>query len=151
MSTPNRHISIFLIILLIAGFILFLIWAGRQAGTPGSRISDQAYYSKGLEYTHTQVEKQSAVRQGWQLRTEMSPQQLHFTLVDADEQPVAKARGELTLYLSAQKKVLHLPAVEISVGRYRVDLPQIITGSLPVQVEFALQGARISRQLLINF
>jgi len=44
-----------------------------------------------------------------------------------------------------------LPAVEISVGRYRVDLPQIITGSLPVQVEFALQGARISRQLLINF
>ena len=71
--------------------------------------------------------------------------------MDADKQPVAKASGELTLYLSAQKKVLHLPAIEIDAGHYRFDLPQIVTGSLPVRVEFALQGARISRQLLINF
>jgi hypothetical protein len=151
MSKSHRHISILLITLLIGGFILFLTWAGRQAATHGSRISDPAYYSKGLKYTHTQVEKQAAASQGWHLRTEVGPGQLSFILLDITEQPIAQASGELTLYLSAQKKILQLHAVEDEAGRYRFDLPEPLSGSLPARVEFALQGSRISRQLLINF
>lgn len=151
MSTPRRHISILCITLLIGGFILFLTWAGRQAATHGSRVSDPAYYSKGLKYTHTQIEKQAAASQGWHLRTEVGPQQLSFTLLDTEEQPITLASGELTLYLSTQNKTLQLRAVEGEAGRYRFDLPEPLSGSLPARVEFSRQGSRISRQMLINF
>lgn len=150
MSRP-RNISLLLVCLLIGGFILFLIWAGRQAATHGSRISDAAYYSKGLQYTHTQIEKQAAASQGWHLRTEVGPRQLSFILLDSKEQPIRLASGELTLYLSAQKKILQLQSVEGEAGHYRFDLPEPLFGSLPARVEFALQDSRISRQLLINF
>lgn len=140
-----------LIILLLAVFIPFLIWAALRADSHGSRITDTAYYSKGLKYTHTQDEKQAAASRGWNLKTEILSQQLLFHLRDADTLPISGADGELTLYLAQQKELLHLTAVESAPGQYRFSLPDDIAGSLQARVEFSFQGARINRQILVTF
>ena len=150
MTHKNKSPYIFLIILLLGSFLLFSTWSARQAANNGSRISDPAYYSKGLKYTNTQVEKQAAASQGWQLATQVEENQLRFSLSDAQQNPIGQASGNLTLYLSAEKQLLHLLTREAQPGEYLVDLPSDLHGSHQARIEFVRAGARISRQLLVN-
>lgn len=137
--------------MLIGAFILFLAWAGRQSAMQVSQISDPAYYTEGLKYTHSQVEKQSATAQGWNFVTDIGAKRLVFTLRDKNKAPISKAQSELTLYVNAQKQTLWLHGVEKGAGRYVFDLPESLAGALPARIEFTRQGERLSQQLLINF
>ena len=139
-----------LIIGLLAFFIIFLIWSARQAATRGSRISDPEYYSKGLKYNNTELEIRTASTRGWQLQTALNGHQLSFQLHDGKGQPISKAKGELIVFLAQSKRILNLPTMENQPGSYRLDLPADIMGSLQAHIEFEKQGARISRQLLLN-
>lgn len=141
---------ILLIILLLGAFLLFSIWSARQAATYGSRVSDPDYYSKGLKYNNTRVEERAAASQGWRLETLIDQNRLRFKLFDLDGQPISQAVGELTLYLNQQNLVQRLVPVESHPGIYQLDLPDKIHGSFQARIEFELQGARISRQLLVN-
>lgn len=139
-----------LILALLGAFLLFSFWSARQAMQHGSRISDTAYYSKGLRYTSTQIEKQAAASQGWQLATKVERSRLLFTLRDIQEHPIDNALGELSLYLSDKKELLHLDIHELGQGEYQVELPPDLHGSHQALIEFTRQGARISRQLLLS-
>ncbi len=141
---------ILLIILLLGAFLLFSIWSARQAATYGSRVSDPDYYSKGLKYNNTRVEERAAASRGWHLETEIKDKSLYFNLSDAEGQPIHRATGELTLFLSEKNRVMRLQPTEVEPGRYQIKLPDDIRGSLQARIEFEQQGARISRQLLVN-
>jgi len=150
MTKSRKSPYIWFILLLLGAFILFSIWAARQAAKNGSRIADPAYYSKGLKYTNTQLEKQAAASQGWSLTTKIEQKTLRFALVDHLNQPITEAYGEMTLYLSERKELLHLNPQETAPGHYQVNLPQDLHGSLQARIEFVREGARISRQLLVS-
>ncbi len=149
---PMKRISpyVLLIITLLCAFLLFSIWSARQAATRGSQISDLNYYSKGLKYNNTRVEERAAASRGWRLETAINEKTLVFKLSDSAGQPIAQATGELTLFLSEKKRVIRLQPTETESGVYRLILPEQISGSLQARIEFEQQGARVSRQLLVN-
>lgn len=150
MIKRNKSPYVLMIVILLGAFVLFSVWAARQAATRGSKISDAAYYSKGLKYTNTQVEKQAAASQGWTLDTRVEQHRMIFRLHDRDGRPITTAQGELTIFLSANNKLLHLETREQSPGFYTIDLPNNFNGSHQARIDFVRQGARISRQLLVN-
>jgi len=152
MSLLNRKSPyIYLILLLILAFLIFSIWSARQAAIRGSQVSDHNYYSKGLKYNNTRVEERAAASRGWQLETVIKGKTLQFRLGNDSGAAIRQATGELTLYLSAEHQVLQLPTTETESGLYLVKLPEGITGNLQARIEFEQQGARVSRQLLVNF
>ena len=58
-ENSNKNICPFLILLLLCGFLVFLVWSAFQAAGLGSKVTDADYYSKGLKYNTTMVEKRA--------------------------------------------------------------------------------------------
>ena len=135
---------------LLGAFLLFLAWSAFQASTQGTQVTDRDYYSKGLKYNSTQVEKRAASTLGWQLNTRLVGHQLQISLSDGGGAPVSGASGRLNLYSRPGLDLLDLPLVEAKAGQYRADLPSSVQGELSIRVEFERAGARIHRQLLIT-
>jgi nitrogen fixation protein FixH len=139
-----------LIIFLLGTFILFLVWSGFQASTQGTQVTDRDYYSKGLKYNSTQIEKRAASAMGWKLSPQLVDGELLIDLQDGKGQPVAAAKGLLHLYSRPGIDLLKLPLQEVEAGRYRTRLPAELTGEVTIRIEFERDGARINRQLLIT-
>ncbi len=139
-----------MIVCLLGAFILFSIWSAFQASTQGTQVTDRDYYSKGLKYNSTQVEKRAALTLGWKLETELIKDQLSILLQDGSGSPVTGATGRLNLYSRPGVDLLTLPLQETSSGKYQTKLPAELKGELTIRVEFERNGARINRQLLIN-
>ena len=130
--------------------ILFLIWSGFQASTQGTQVTDRDYYSKGLKYNSTQIEKTAAVSLGWKLTATQEAGYLQINLLDGSSEAVTGAKGKINLYSRPDVDLLVLPLTEVTGGRYQVKLPAILKGEVTVRVEFERAGARINRQLLLN-
>ncbi len=139
-----------LIICLLGAFLLFLGWSAYQASTQGTQVTDPDYYSKGLKYNSTQVEKRAASSLGWELTTELTGSMLEFELLDKNGESVTGAIGKLNLYSRPDSDLLNLPLVETKPGTYQVQVPDPLKGEITIRVEFERSGARINRQLLLN-
>lgn len=139
-----------MIICLLGTFVLFLIWSAFQASTQGTQVTDRDYYSKGLKYNSTQVEKRAAISMGWKLETVLLEDRLQINLQDGRGQAVTGAKGQLNLYSRPGMDLLTLPLQETSAGKYQAKLPAELKGEITVRVEFERNSARINRQLLIN-
>lgn len=139
-----------MILCLLGSFILFLIWSAFQASTQGTQVTDRDYYSKGLKYNSTQIEKRAATAMGWKLTTEFIDSELLIKLHDGGDQVVTGAKGLINLYSRPGIDLLRLPLAEENPGHYRAKLPAELKGEVTVRVEFERDGARIYRQLLIN-
>jgi nitrogen fixation protein FixH len=150
MSIPQRNLYRPLILLLIISFLGFSLWSARQAVNPGSQVTDRDYYSKGLKYTSTLLEKRAAEGLGWQLSTEIAGQTLIFHIENAANQNVSQARGTLHLYLPGYPDGRPFELLETSSGDYRLELPPDLKGLLRARVMFERDGARLSRQLQLN-
>lgn len=134
--------------LLLAAFIAFLGWSARQAATDGARITDRDYYSKGLRYNTSQLERQAASVLGWQVAIDLNERLLTLLLADRDGKPVDKA--EIVLTLMTTKAHIPLPLDEQNPGQYVTLLPESISGEVSARYNIQHQGASIERQLLIN-
>ena len=139
-----------MIMLLIGGFIIFLIWSAFQAAGLGSKVTDADYYSKGLKYNTTQVEKRAAEVLGWNLETQLNGRTLEFHLTDQEGGEVDRATGTLYLAIPGSAENIHLPLEEVSAGHYRVNLGDNINGTIQARLELEREGARLNRQLLLN-
>lgn len=139
-----------MIICLLGTFVLFLIWSAFQASTQGTQVTDLDYYSKGLKYNSTQVEKRAAASLGWKLQTELLHGQLQIRLQDGNDQAVRGANGQLTLYSRPGVDLLRLQLSEIEAGHYQTDFPAELKGEVTLRIDFERDGARINRQLLIT-
>ncbi len=150
MTENKKNIYPALILLLIAAFLIFSVWSAYQAAGLGSDVSDINYYSKGLKYNSSQIEKRAAETLGWKITTKLADRGLEFHLTDRVGSGVGKAVGTLYLALPETAENIHLPMREFKPGYYRVNLTDNIRGSIQARLEFERQGARLNRMLLLN-
>ena len=150
--TENRKQNIYpaMIMLLIGGFLIFLLWSAFQAVGLGSKVTDADYYSKGLKYNTTQVEKRAAEVLGWNLETRLDGRTLEFLLIDHEGNEVDRATGTLYLAIPGTAENILLPLQEINSGHYRVNLGVNFNGTIQARLELERDGARLNRQLLLN-
>ena len=139
-----------LICSLLGAFLLFSSWSAYRAATRGSHVTDRDYYSKGLRYNSTILEKRAASVLGWQLTAVLRDQLLLVSLVDGKGVPVAGASGQLVFFAQEQAASASLVLAESTPGTYQVQLPASLRGEIPVRIDFDHQGARLNRQLLLN-
>lgn len=139
-----------LISALLAGFLGFSAWSAYRAATLGSDITDRDYYSKGLKYNSTLVEKRAATVLGWHLQTTLEGRQLQIQLLDKDGSLVAGAKGLLSFFQQTGRSAPILPLNEAQPGIYLVELPESLRGEVNIRINFERQGARLYRQLLLN-
>lgn len=149
-ETNKKNFYPLMILLLIGGFLIFLIWSAYQAAGLGSRVTDTDYYSKGLKYNTTMVEKRAAEVLGWNLETSLDGHTLQFHLMDQNGGQVDRAVGTLYLAVPGSAENIRLPLREVSAGYYRVSLSEDINGTIQARLELERQGARLNRQLLLN-
>lgn len=145
----KKNIYPALILLLLCGFLAFLAWSAFQAAGLGSKVTDSDYYSKGLKYNTTMVEKRAAEVLGWRIATRLEGRTLAFDLTD-HEGGIDHAVGTLYLAIPGAAENIHLPLREIGAGRYLVDLSGEIKGTIQARLELERDGARLNRQLLLN-
>lgn len=150
MTSSPKNVYKPLIFVLLGSFLAFSAWSAWQAADRGSQITDRDYYSKGLKYNSTLVEKRAAEVLGWTLNTQLSRHTLTFRVTDQEEKNVSGARGVLHLYLPNAPKGQAFVLSEISAGAYQLDLPADLNGSLRARVAFERDGARLNRQLQLN-
>jgi nitrogen fixation protein FixH len=140
-----------MILLLIGSFLIFLSWSAYQAAGLGTRVTDAAYYSKGLKYNTTQVEKRAAEVLGWNLETRIDGRILEFYLTNNQGGEIDRATGSLYLAIPGAAENIYLPLEEVSTGLYRVGFDGSLSGTIQARLELERDGARLNRQLLLNF
>lgn len=143
----TRFHSALLVPLLLCSFLVFSGWAFYQAATRVSDISDQDYYSNGLKYNSTILEKQAAAVLGWELHSELVNGVLVQHLNNREGEPVSGAKG--LLKLQYRGTLMIVPMEETGPGVYRAQLPEL-SGENLIQAEFEHDGARILRRLLLT-
>jgi nitrogen fixation protein FixH len=139
-----------LIVLLVAGFFALSAWSFHQAASGTSAVTDANYYSHGLRYNQTLLERNAAAALGWDAAVTLTDLQLQIALSDRDRQPVTAALGSLTLHGGSRGKAQHLPLHEDSAGIYLGTLPPGLRGEVTAQVDFEQAGARLSKRLLLS-
>jgi nitrogen fixation protein FixH len=148
--TAKKNIYPSLILLLIGSFLCFSVWSAMRAADLGPQVTDADYYSKGLKYTSTLLEKQAAAALGWEVSTKLIGRTLQFQLSDKKGQPIKSANGTLSLYLQEEASSIRFPLQEIEPGLYQLKLTSRMTGEMSARLEFEREGARLNRQLLLN-
>ncbi|MBW2474185.1 MAG: FixH family protein [Deltaproteobacteria bacterium] len=138
------------ILLMIGSFIGFLAWSAMRASDSGPQVTDADYYSKGLRYTSTVLEKRAAAVLGWRIDTQLSGRTLRLHLSDKEGQPVSSAKGVIAIYMRNWGETISFPLQEVSAGTYQMHLTDSMTGEMTARVEFERDGARLNRQLLLN-
>jgi nitrogen fixation protein FixH len=146
-----KHFYPAMIILLLGTFLVFSGWSAYRAATRSSQITDRDYYSKGLKFNATLVEKRAASVLGWQLRSELLAHTLHIRLLDGQGLPVSGAVGKLVFHQPQEKSSRFLRLHEAAPGAYLAELPGDLKGGIPIRIDFERSGARVNRQLLLNF
>ncbi|MCK4837843.1 MAG: FixH family protein [Desulfobulbaceae bacterium] len=149
-ETKTKNIYPPMILLLIGGFLIFSAWAAFQAAGLGSKVTDADYYSKGLKYNTSQVEKRAAEILGWQLKTRLNGRDLEFHLTDQDGLEVDRVVGTLYLAIPGAAENIHLAIQAVASGYYQVKLDDNITGTIQARLDLEREGARLNRQLLLN-
>lgn len=149
-KTKKKNIYPAMILLLLGSFLIFSVWSAFQAAGLGSAVTDADYYSKGLKYNTTMVEKRAATVLGWKVTTELEGRTLKFRLTDREGNPVAKAVGFLYLAIPGAAENINIPLKEVAAGVYQVNLPADFKGAIQTRLEFEQDGARLNRQLLLN-
>lgn len=139
-----------LILLLLGSFLGFSIWSAMRAVESGPEVTDADYYSKGLKYTSTLVEKRAAITRGWTVSTLLTGRTLQFHLSDKRGLPVRSAQGAIFLYLPETASSTKFPLQEVNPGVYQINLTTGMTGEMNARLEFAYDGALMNRQLLLN-
>jgi nitrogen fixation protein FixH len=150
-ETKKTNMYPFLILLLLGSFLLFSVWSAFQAAGLGSEVTDADYYSKGLKYNTTVVEKKAAMVLGWKVTTRLEGRTLEFRLTNQAGVPVDRANGSVYLAIPNAAENINLPLREQAAGIYHVTLSETLLGAVQARLELERDGARLNRQLLLNF
>lgn len=148
MNKP-KHIP-WLLLLIGGGFLLLMTWSLITAGQRGSAVTDRDYYSHGLRYNQTDLERQAAVTLGWTTTIDLQGNQLIISLSDRSHQAVTNAGGHLTLAGTDHQADLRLALHEARPGTYRTELPTGLHGERPARIVFERDGARLNKRLLLS-
>lgn len=147
MKLANRWL--WLIGALMVGFVLLSAWSFRRAARESSAVTDANYYSHGLRYNQTLLERQAAASHGWQTLARLDGPLVSIRLFDRERQAVAGAVATLTLLGSGTAHNLRLPLQEVEPGLYRAELPGDLHGDLAAEVAIQRDGASLHQRLLL--
>jgi len=145
----RTHIP-WLLLLIGGGFLLLMAWSLITAGQRGSAVTDRDYYSHGLRYNQTELERQAGAALGWTTTIDLQDGQLTIHLQDQARQAVTDAVASLSLSDPDRRAELQLALHETSPGTYRAELPAGLHGELPARIAFERNGARLNKRLLLS-
>ena len=139
-------------LLLILGLLFLGVtgWSVYRSATGGSAVTDRHYYSHGLRYNDSLLEKKAAESLGWQVTVSLQNGFLASRLTGKDGQPVVG--GDARLVIPARNRSsITLLLTEDAAGRYGVNLPGELQGEIQAVLTFSRSGATLRRPLLLNF
>jgi len=139
-----------LIVILVGSFLVLGGWSFYRAARGASAVTDANYYSHGLRYNQTLLERNAAASLGWQTAVTLAGRDLQVVLTDRTQRPVTAASGMLTLQDGSRGDALRLALREETGGIYRGALPYHLRGECTAQLDFEQSGARLSRRLLLS-
>ncbi len=140
---------LWLIGVLLVGFVLLSAWSFRRAAKESSAVTDADYYSHGLRYNQTLLERQASASLGWQTTPQLEGNRVTIRLFDRDQQAVTGIEATLTLLGSGTAHNRRLPLHEDEPGLYRAELPGDVHGDLAAEVAFQRNGASLHQRLLL--
>ena len=138
-----------MLLLIGAGFLCLTAWSIYRAGSETSAVTDRDYYSHGLRYNKTMLERKAAESLGWSAAIELTGTGLVIRLEDKYDQPVAGAAGVLTLFSTSREPSVTIPLTEATQGHYTALLPTGRRGEIPAEISFERDGARLNKRLLL--
>lgn len=140
-----------LILIIGISFLCLTSWSIYRASKGTSAVTDREYYSHGLRYNETLLERKAAESLGWTVKSAIQDQTLSFLLTDREGKPVTEANGTLELFIKKKASTIRLPLFHTGSGNYQVTIPEVISGEMNARLEFEQNGVRLSKQLLLNF
>ena len=139
-----------IVIIIGIGFLCLTAWSILRARHETSAITDQDYYTHGLRYNETQLEKKAAETLGWSIDIKLIDNVMQVRLMDRNNEPVTAANGFIVIFSNNKSNRDRLPFLETKEGVYELTLEGNFKGSLHAQLEFERNGARLNKQLLLN-
>lgn len=133
-------------------FALVTGWSVQRAGIAGSRVLDRDYYSHGLKYNQTMLEKQAAAALGWQLVAAIEGERLTARLHDQEQRPVSNGEGRLLVRQRAGRdyRTSEIALAEVAAGVYETVLPAAGADELDLTLIIRRDRAEIRRRLLVR-
>jgi len=145
--TKQRHIP-WLLIAIGGGFLILTGLSIYLANQHSSGVTDPDYYSHGLRYNKTLLERKAAASLGWSTEIRLVAETLQIELKDHSGQPVSDARGELTLLDPSSPITVDLQ--QTSAGTYITRLPASLHGELTAELRFDRAGVKLDKRLLLS-
>ena len=139
-----------LLILIGCGFLALTAWSVYQAKQGTSDVTDRDYYSHGLRYNETLLERKAAESLGWSTQTVLQGHRITVLLMDAGKRPVTQARGKLTMMAPGGLDLKEYLLEEHSAGRYSAELPAELKGEHSLALVFERAGARLNKRILLT-
>ena len=131
-------------------FITLTTWSIYQASQGTSAVTDRNYYSHGLRFNKTLLERKAAETLGWSVDTQLEGRTLSFELKDKHGAPVYGAKVNLEIFISEASSSITLPLMHSGPGLYQINLPETVTGERAARLEIERDGARMHKRLLLN-
>ena len=145
----KKRYTPWILLLIGVGFLGLTSWSIYRAGHETSDVTDRDYYSHGLRYNKTMLERKAAESLGWTTAIELTGKGIVISLKDKAGQPVTGADGELTLFSTNQEPFVTIALTEATTGYYAARLPAGRRGQLAAEVSFDRDGVRINKRLLL--
>jgi nitrogen fixation protein FixH len=150
LDPPHRSWQPLLTVVIVL-FLALTGWSIFQAQRQVSSVTDRNYYSHGLKYNETALERRAAQTLGWQLTLQLNGRTLELRLTDETGRPISGGSGNLLLdSRPGGGRRADLPLQEREPGFYRVALPDRVQGPVQGQVTLTSAGASIHRSLLLS-
>jgi nitrogen fixation protein FixH len=144
-----KHIP-WLPLLIGMGFLVLMLWSIFLASQRTSAVIDRDYYSHGLRYNETLLERQAAAALGWTMTSRLLGRTLIIQVQDRNHEPAARAHGICRLLASDAQPARQFVLDEIEPGSFRTVLPADLHGEHPVEIQLDFAGTKLSKRLLLS-
>ncbi len=149
--TRTRSIQLWpmIIVGLIVLFLGLTFWSIRQANQGVSAVTNDKYYSHGLRYNETQLEKQAAEALGWTMNSVLSGRQLVTGVTDKQGQSVPGLTLNAVIYPGKGEPIRQTLAATGD-QTFILKIPANLSGQITIQLQANREGAGLSKTLLVN-
>lgn len=140
-----------LIIALVLAFAAFSWWSFILAASGVSAVTDPDYYSHGLKYNGTALERKAGEALGWRVSQQVAGRVLTMRVEDAQQQGIPGCQGVITFAGdgAGPQPLPPLAVTEIGAGRYRAEIPAALPQTLAATLTISKGQALIQRRLIL--
>ncbi len=139
------------IIALVLAFAAFSWWSFIQAASGVSAVTDPDYYSHGLKYNGTALEREAGAALGWRVSQQVAGRVLTMRVEDAHQQGIPGCQGVITFAGegTGAQPLPPLEVTEIGGGLYRAEIQAALPQTLAATLTINKGQAMIQRRLIL--